>query len=180
MPVRPRMLLILVVASLALQSCRPSADNLQPLTPARRIALEDSVRRFTAIVAQDVTQEGPMAWQKYFADAPEFFMVVNGQLIFPSGQAAAHAIPEIARQFKHIELRWGDDLRLDVLTDNLCAVAVSYSEVIDPQPAAESMRGTHRGYFTGLAENRNGQWQFRNAHWSESVPSIQAPPAKAR
>jgi len=98
-----------------------------------------------------------MAWQKYFADTPNFFMAVNGQIAFPNGQAAAHAIPEIARQFKHIELRWGDDLRLDVLTENLCAVAVSYTEVIDPQPAAESMRGTHNGYFTGLVENRNGQ-----------------------
>jgi hypothetical protein len=173
------MLPILVAASLGLQSCRPSADNPQPLTPARRIAVEDSVRRFTVAVAHDVTQEGPMAWQKYFADTPNFFMAVNGQIAFPNGQAAAHAIPEIARQFKHIELRWGDDLRLDVLTENLCAVAVSYTEVIDPQPAAESMRGTHNGYFTGLVENRNGQWQFRNAHWSESsLPSIPGP-AKA-
>jgi hypothetical protein len=173
------MLLILVVAFLGLQSCRPSADNSQALTPARRIAVEDSVRRFAAAVAHDVTQEGPMAWQKYFADSPDFFMAVNGQIAFPNGQAAAHAIPEIARLFKHIELRWGDDLRLDVLTENLCDVAVSYTEVIDPQPAAESMRGTHNGYFTGLVENRNGQWQFRNAHWSESVPPIQAPPANA-
>jgi hypothetical protein len=161
MPLRPWMLLILVVAFLGLQSCRPSADNSQALTPARRIAVEDSVRRFAAAVAHD------------------FFMAVNGQIAFPNGQAAAHAIPEIARLFKHIELRWGDDLRLDVLTENLCDVAVSYTEVIDPQPAAESMRGTHNGYFTGLVENRNGQWQFRNAHWSESVPPIQAPPANA-
>src|ERR1700733_550418 len=156
--------------SLGFQGCGYIAVNSRSLTEARRAAVEDRVRQFTATVAHDVTRDGPIAWRKFFGDGPEFFMAVNGKLAFPDGQSAAKAIPEIARQFKHIELRWGQDLRLDALTENLCAVAVSYTEVIDPQPAADSMRGTHTGYFTALAENRNGQWRFRNAHWSESPP----------
>ena len=174
MRVHKWMLLIAVVASLVCQGYRYSADNQESLTPARRVAVEDGVRRFTATVARDVTQEGPMAWRKHFADSPAFFMAVNGKLAFPNGQAAAQAIPEIARQYKHIELRW-DDLRLDALTENLCVVAASYTEVIELQPGIEGIQGTQSGYFTGLAENRNGQWQFRNAHWSAPVISPKVP-----
>ena len=115
-----------------------------------------------------------MGWRKHFSDSPAFFMAVNGAIAFPSGQAAAQAIPEIARQYKHIELHWGDDLRVDALTENLCVVAASYTEVIELQPGVEGMQGTQRGYFTGLAEKRNGQWQFRNAHWSAAVPPPKA------
>ena len=166
MRVRKWILLIPAIASLASQGCHYSADNSRSLTPARRAAVEDGVRRFTGTVAQDVTQEGPMAWRKHFADSPDFFMAVNGKLVFPNGQVAAQAIPEIARNYKHIQLRWGDDLRLDVLTESLCVVAASYTEVIELRPGAEGIQGTQSGYFTGLAENQNGQWQFRDAHWS--------------
>jgi len=73
--------------------------------------------------------------------------------------------------FKRIELRWGDDLRVDALTENLCVVASSYTEVIEPNaPDVAGLGGTHNGYFTAVAEKRNGQWQFRDAHWSEPVP----------
>jgi hypothetical protein len=154
---------------MAWQGCDNSIDNSQSLTDARRASVADSVRQFTVTVAYDVTQEGPMAWRKHFVDSPEFFMAVNGKLVFPNGQAAAQAIPEIARAFKKIELRWGDDLRLDVLTENLCVVAASYTEVIELQPGVAGIHGTEIGYFTGVAENRNGRWRFRDAHWSAPV-----------
>ena len=109
-------LCLLAVASMGSQWGRAAADGTASLTPAQRAVVEDGARRFTASVAHDVTQDGPMAWGRHFADRPEFFMAVNGQLAFPSGQAAAQAIPEVARQYKHIELRWGGDLRLDALT----------------------------------------------------------------
>ena len=168
-------ILLLTVVLLGRLGGRAAADNAPSLTPARRAAVEDGVRRFTAIVARDVTQEGPMAWRKYFADRPEFFMAVNGQLAFSSGQAAAQAIPGVARQYKHIELRWGNDLRLDALTENLCVVAASYTEIIELQPGIKGPDGTQRGYFTGVAENQNGQWQFRNAHWSSALEPVKAP-----
>ena len=38
-----------------------------------------------------------MAWRKHFADSPDFFMAVNGKLVFPNGQAAAQAIREHGR-----------------------------------------------------------------------------------
>ena len=174
MQVRKWMLLILLVASLGYLGRSYSIESSRSLTPARRAAVEDSVRQFMVAVAHDVTQQGPIAWRKYFADSPAFFMAVNGKLVFANGQAAAQAIPQIARGYKHIELRW-DDLRLDALTENLCMVAASYTEVIELQPGIQGPGGTHTGYFTGLAENRNGQWQFRNAHWSEPLPTAKVP-----
>jgi hypothetical protein len=163
------LLLIPMLAALGCQASRDSLDRAPALTPAQRIAVQGQVRQFTIAVARDVTAQGPIAWTKYFADGPEFFMAVNGQLAFPNGAAAAQAIPQIAGAYKHIELRWGDDLRLDPLTENLCVVADSYAEVIELQPGAAGPQGTQTGYFTGLAENRNRHWQFRDAHWSAAV-----------
>jgi hypothetical protein len=165
MPLRKSITLIAVFAVLYTQACR-DADRPHPLTPVPRRFVEANVRAFAAAVAHDVTQDGPSAWTKYFADTPVFFMAVDGQLAFPSGQAAANAIPQIARQYKHIQLNWGDDLRLDVLTDHLCVVAASYTEILELNPGATGPRGTQHGYFTAIAENQNNRWQFRNAHWS--------------
>jgi hypothetical protein len=173
--VRQWVVLMCAAASLGFQGCGHFADSSRSLTEARRAAIENGVRQFTATVAHDVTLDGPIAWRKFFADGPEFFMAVNGKLAFLDGQSAAKAIPEIARQFRHIELRWGNDLRLDALTENLCIVATSYSENIELQPGIDGFQGTQSGYFTGLAENRNGNWQFRNAHWSVSVPPSKTP-----
>jgi hypothetical protein len=173
--VRQWAVLMCATASLWYQGCGYFADSSRPLTAARRVAIEDSVRQFTATVAHDVTLDGPIAWRKFFADGPEFFMAVNGQLAFPDGQTAAKVIPGIARQFKHIELRWGNDLRLDALTEHLCIVATSYTEIIAIQPGADGFQGTQSGYFTALTENRNGHWQFRNAHWSVPVPPSKTP-----
>jgi hypothetical protein len=134
MRVRRWVLLMCAAASLGFQGCGYFADNSRSLTEARRAAVEDGARQFTATVAHDVTQDGPIAWRKFFAEGPEFFMAVNGKLAFPDGQSAEKVIPEIAGQFKHIELRWGNDLRLDALAENLCSVATSYTENIELQP----------------------------------------------
>jgi hypothetical protein len=130
------------------------------------------VRRFAATVAYDVTQEGPIAWRKHFEEGPEFFMAVNGKLAFSSGQAAAQALPEVARVYKRIELRWGDDLRVDVLTPEFAVMAATYNEHVD---YADGDREAARGYFTGVVEQRNGQWKFRDAHWSAPVPPAKVP-----
>ena len=172
MGLRRWMLLIPLAASLLCTGCRNPSGAAPSLSPERRASVEQDVRRFTAAVAHDVTLQGPTAWKSYFAEGPEFFMAVNGQLAFPNGQAAAQAIPQIAPNYQHIELRWSDDLRVDVLTENLCMIASSYTEVIELRPGVDGMQGTQNGYFTGLAEMRNGRWQFRDAHWS--LPLIAA------
>lgn len=58
------------------------------MTSAQKHAIEDSVRRFVLDVAHDVSQEGPTAWRRHFADSPSFFMAVNGNLAFPNSESA--------------------------------------------------------------------------------------------
>ena len=165
----PWMLFTVTISLAFCQACGSAANNPQSLTPDQRAAVEASVRQFTSAVAHDVTEQGPMAWSKYFASTPEFFMAVNGQLAFRNGQEAAQAIPAVARNYKHIELRWGSDLRIDVLTENFCVVASSYTEIVELNPGVEGPQGTQTGYFTGVAEKQNGEWRFRDAHWSAAV-----------
>jgi hypothetical protein len=169
---------IVVATVAAISGCQAFASrssSSRTLSSDRRAAVETAVRQFTATVAHDVTSEGPIAWGTYFADEPEFFMAVDGKLVFADGQSAANALPQIAAQFKHIELQWGDDLRLDPLSDTLCNVASSYVEKIELQPGAIGPQGTENGYFTGIVENRSGHWQFRNAHWSQPLPASKTP-----
>jgi hypothetical protein len=170
---------ILLVAALLLASCtmrvdtdEHSGNTAQPLTPERQAAVENAVRRFAASVAHDVTQEGPSAWRKEFSDSPSFFMASEGKLVFPNRQAAEQAIDELARTLKRIELSWGDDLRVDALTENLAQVACSWHEI---RVDTEGHRVEESGFFTGLAEKQKGQWQFRNAHWSIVVPPAKVP-----
>ncbi len=138
------------------------------LTPASATEVEDGVRRFMTTVARDVTREGPSAWRHAFAEGPSFFMASDGQLVFPSGAAAAGAIPELVRTIRSIELRWGDDLRVDPLTASLAVVAASYREV---RVDAAGKRVDDSGFFTGTTELRDGRWRFRNAHWSDPRPA---------
>jgi hypothetical protein len=139
----------------------------QPLTPSRAAAVESGVRAFMGTVAHDVTQDGPAAWRKHFADSPAFFMAADGHLAFPDSASATAGIQNLTRTIKHIELQWGNDLRVDPLTADLAAVAASYHETI-VGATARSLDAS--GYFTATAEHRQGGWQFRNAHWSSAAP----------
>ena len=137
------------------------------MTAERAAAVDRSVRAFAQTVAHDVTQEGPAAWRRHFADIPEFFMASEGRLVFPNSASATAGIQDLPRSIKQIDLRWGDDLRVDPLTPDLAAVAMSYHEV---QISPEGHRVEENGFFTGIAEQRAGRWQFRNAHWSVVPP----------
>lgn len=138
------------------------------LTPARKAATEQEVRQFVAAVSHDITQQGPAAWEKHFADSPAFFMADEGKLVFPNRQAATQAIAELTRTIKHMELTWGDDLRVDPLTQELAQVASSWREVTVDKDGHQVIDA---GFFTGLAERHDRKWQFRNAHWSVAVPA---------
>ena len=82
-------------------------------------------------------------------------------------QAVARGIEALAHTLPKIQLRFGDDLRVDVLTSAFALVGCSYAEV---QTDAQGQQRTDRGYFTALAERRDGQWRFRSAHWSSLPP----------
>jgi hypothetical protein len=137
------------------------------LSPERAAAVDAGVRGFAQMVAHDITEEGPSAWRKHFAASPWFFMAVDGHLVYPNGAAAMAGILDVARSIKHIELRWGDDLRVDPLTADLAVMASSWHEVLVD---GTGKRLEETGFFSGTAEYREGRWQFRNAHWSSAVP----------
>jgi hypothetical protein len=148
------------------------AGESQSLTPERAAAVQEGVRAFMRDVAHGVTQDGPATWRKYFADTPAFFMAVNGKIAFANSAEVTAGLPQVALAIKQIELKWGDDLRVDPLAPDLAVVATPYHEV---QVWADGHHVEDSGYFTGVVQYRDGQWQFRNAHWSEPVPPPPVP-----
>ena len=169
MRIRHWTLLVGAVLCAACGSRHTNPAEPQPALTAGQIAeIEQSVREFAVLVAHDVTREGPAAWRRHFADTPSFFMAVDGHLQFANSAAATAGIQDLTRTIKQIELRWGDDLRVDPLTPHLAVMATSWQEV---QVNADGGRVDANGFFTGLAERREGRWQFRNAHWSLARPA---------
>ena len=148
--------------------CGVGASHSHSVTPNEAVAIDRAVRAFMQTVSHSVTQDGPMAWIKYFDVSPAFFMAVNGQMAFPNAAAAEEGTRKFAHSIRQIELQWGNDLRVDPLTNEFAIVAVSFRE-IQVDTAGHSVAET--GYFTGLVERRKGHWQFRNAHWSAPVSS---------
>ena len=158
--------LVAILAGFALFATDSSRS--QSLTSEEGVTASRTVREFMQTVSRSVTQDGPLAWIQYFEAGPTFFMAVNGQMAFPDGASAQDGTRKFAKTIRRIELIWGNDLRIDPLTNNLAAVASSWREI---QVDVEGHTVKETGYFTGLAEYRNGHWQFRNAHWSAPVSS---------
>ncbi len=154
-----------LLSALALCGCHARAHSLASpaLTEQERIEVIGDVRVFALEVAQDVTLRGPGAWAKHFSTAPEFFMASQGTLQFASGIEAAQGVEALSHTLKHIDLRFGDDLRVDPLTADYAIVAASFTEVLTDSADHDTPVS---GYFTALAEHRDGAWVFRNAHWS--------------
>jgi hypothetical protein len=92
-------------------------------------------------------------------------------MAFPNSESATAGIQGLARTIKRIELKWGDDLRVDPLTPDLAVMATTWREV---QMDAAGKRVDEAGFFTAIAEHREGRWQFRDVHWSwpESGPGV--------
>jgi hypothetical protein len=154
-----------VLPALLLCGCHGAAHSLASpaLTEQQRIEVTGDVRVFALEVAQDVTLRGPGAWAKHFSGAPEFFMASQGTLQFANGAAAAEGIEALTHTLKRIQLRFGDDLRVDPLTTDYAMVAASFTEVLTDSADHDTPVS---GYFTGLAERHGEGWVFRNAHWS--------------
>ena len=158
----------LLLALAACVLCAAVASPSHSVPPDGAASVDQAVRAFMQTVSHSVTQDGPTAWIKYFDASPAFFMAVNGQMAFPNPAAAQEGTRNFAQTIRHIELNWGDDLRVDPLSKEFAVVAVSWRE-IQVDIAGHSV--TETGYFTGLVEYREGRWQFRDAHWSSPASS---------
>jgi hypothetical protein len=169
---------VLLLLTSTLAGCRWHRHRFgerRPLTPAQAAVVAGDVRAFAHTVERDVTRQGPAAWSMHFENVPDFFMVVNGQMAFASGAAAMTAVPSVAAQYKQITLQWGEDLRVDPLTADLAVFAAPYHESM---VTAGGHSIESNGYFTGVAEARNGSWKFRDAHWSEAPAALPAAKTK--
>jgi hypothetical protein len=147
-------------------ACQVASAQAQSPAAESAAGVETGVRDFMRHVAHDVTREGPSAWRKYFADSPSFFMAVNGKIAFASGEDAITGLGQVAAAIKQIELKWGDDLRVDPVAPEIAVVAAPYHEL---QLWVDGRRVEENGYFTGVAQYREGRWQFRDCHWSAPV-----------
>jgi len=142
-------------------------------------ATAQAVRAFALHVAEDVTRRGSAAWRDQFADSPGFFMASEGRLVFDSSTALDRGLEDLKKSIAKIELTFGKDLRVDVLTPGLAMVGATFHEIRGDKAGGSV---TESGYFTGLAEKGAAGWRFRNAHWSVAAPSAavpQASPAKS-
>jgi hypothetical protein len=165
----PAAALLLALTACARGDGTPPASGLSAST---RAAVIEGVRQLARDAAHGVTREGPAAWHRYFSTAPAFFMASEGQVVFSSGSAATHGIDDLTHLIRSIELRWSDDLRVDPLTADLAVMGSSWSEL---RVGVDGARVTERGYFTAVAERREGGWVFRNAHWSVLPPEPRSP-----
>jgi hypothetical protein len=70
-------------------------------------------------------------------------MAVNGQMAFPNATTAQESTRKFAQTIRQIELKWGDDLRVDPLTNEFAIVAVSWREIqVDTAGIASLKRDT--------------------------------------
>ena len=86
-----------------------------------------------------------------------------GHAAVPQRRRRRQGIEALTQTLKRIDLRFGDDLRVDPLTADYAVVAASFTEVLTDNADHDTPVS---GYFTALAERRSGAWVFRNAHWS--------------
>jgi hypothetical protein len=154
----------LLLGAVLFAGCGP-----RPLTSEGAVRIDRDVRAFALAVAQDVTKDGPLAWPKYLDGGPSFFLAANGQWGFRDGASVAAGMQSFASAVPHVELHWGDDLRVDPLTPDLAVMAASYREI---QVSANRSRTEQSGFFTGTLEYRDGRWRFRNQHWSVPGPPV--------
>ena len=94
--------LLLAVVLAACVPCAAGASHSHSVTPNGASSVDQAVRAFMQTVSQSVTQDGPMAWIKFFDASPEFFMAVNGQMAFPNGAAAQEGTRKFAQTIRHI------------------------------------------------------------------------------
>jgi len=81
------------------------------------------------------------------------------------------AIPNLEQAIKHIELQWGTEVRVDPLTPELAVLAAPWHEV---RTMADGQVLDQHGYFTAIAEYKDGRWQLRNCHWSVLHPEAKS------
>jgi hypothetical protein len=87
---------LLVFIFFFISSCN---NNAETFTAKERSFVQDKVKLMTDSIASAVSNEGPTAWLNYFENTPDFFMVSDGQLVFPNIDTAKNFINNTLKQF---------------------------------------------------------------------------------
>ena len=117
-------------------------------------------------ISRNVSQHGPIAWLKYFENTSDFFMVSDGQLVFPNIDTATNFINNVlVKVIPKIQLSWSN-IRIDPFTTSFAGISTVYHEDITDSSGKTT---PHDGYFTGIAHQTSQGWKLRNAHWSSIV-----------
>ena len=153
-------IIILLIITILLASCHSTSASLQP---KQVLEVRDSVTQLAASIAKDVSQEGPVAWLRYFENTPRFFMAVEGQLVFPNYDSAQSFINNsLIKSIRKINLHWSH-IRIDPLTIKEASFAATFHEDITDSAGKETPQD---GYFTSIAQHTPQGWKLLNAHWS--------------
>jgi len=140
---------VLVAAALASSGCErshgvagaaPAALSRRRARPSATACVSSPRTSRTMSRARDRRRGGVTSPR-----APRSSWPPTGNWYSPTATSAARGIDDLTRTIKSIELRWGDDLRVDPLTPDLAVMASSWSEL---RVAADGGRVTDRGYFT--------------------------------
>src|SRR5580693_1232754 len=101
---------VLPVLILLVGSCK---NNMDKITPSESSIVRDSVQQMVESIAKAVSNEGPVAWIRYFENSPDFFMASEGQLAFTNNDSLANFLKyTYSKTVSKIELSW-NQIRID-------------------------------------------------------------------
>ncbi|MDH5195931.1 MAG: hypothetical protein OEY20_01620 [Gemmatimonadota bacterium] len=149
---------------LAALACAPRSAG--ELDAAHAAAMRDSVVGFATTIARHLSEDGPVAWLRYFETSPAFFMASDGQVVFRSSDSATVLVEGLARTVAALNLEWVE-LRVEPLAPGLAVVGASYRESITDTAGVIMEFG---GFMTAVARHTPDGWRLRNLHWSSPIP----------
>lgn len=158
-----RTTILITVAFIAI-SCKNTTGSLT----AKQISdVQDSVHILGDSIEKFVSQQGPLAWLRYFENSPQFFMAADGQLVFPNIDSAKNFVTNIlTKTYRNIELHWSN-IRVVPVSLQFAILAANFHEDIT---YSDGKKLSTDGYFTGTAHETTKGWKLQNAHWS-SIPT---------
>ena len=151
---------ILITFLIIAISCNYSKS---PSTSQQISNMKDSVKAMTDSIAKRVSSEGPMTWLNYFENSPDFFMVNDGQLVFPNIDSAKNFVSNtLVKVYKIIALSWRN-VRIVPVDPEFAVIAANYHE---DATYSDGGKLSTDGYFTALAHHTAQGWKLQNVHWS--------------
>jgi hypothetical protein len=91
----------------------------------------------------------------------------EGHLVFPNSASATKGIQDFARTINHMELHWGEDLRVDPLTPDFAVIATPWHEI---RVDTSGNRVDETGFLPRLPNTETGTGNFGMPIGQSPVP----------